>query len=178
MLRAVDRINAFSTGGWTEAMRMIAREVPKVTSEIQQWFLWVWVQSKMLPLTVGDHKALCAAARVLMPAYNGGPVHLFRGACGGERRHRIYGVSWTTDIKIAEEFAQERREWPGGGVVLETIADPTAIICAIGEASGHLYEENEYAVDRRYLSSVKVVRRYPQIDLVTASGDQRMELTD
>jgi hypothetical protein len=174
MLKAVDQINGYTVAGWTDAMRMIACEVPEVTLEIQQSFLWVWVQTKMLLLTVRDHQALCAAARVLMPCYKGPPVQLFRGASADERRRRIYGVSWTTDIEIAEEFAQERREWNGGSVVLETIAEPAAIICAVGEASGHLYEENEYAVDRRHLNSVKVVRRYPQIDLVTDIAAQRM----
>jgi hypothetical protein len=56
---------------------------------------------KMLPLTVGDHRALCDAARLSLP--NSGPaVRLFRGAGAFERRRGIYGPSWSADAAAAE----------------------------------------------------------------------------
>jgi hypothetical protein len=161
LYRAAQMLDETTITGWTIAMRKIAREVSVVSPDVQAAFLDVWIQRKMLPLTVGDHRALCSAARVLMPLYVGPSVRLFRGASSSERRHRRYGISWTSDIEVAERFAQERRSWDEGSVLVETLATPAAIICAIGEASGHLYEENEYAVDRRYLQNVKLVARYP-----------------
>jgi hypothetical protein len=149
-------------GGWTIAIRKIAREVTKVSPKIQLAFLDVWIQTQVLPLKVGDHRALCVAARVLMPKYSGAPVRLYRGTAMHERRRRIYGVSWTSDIHIAEKFAQERR-YGEDSVVLETVAPAEAIICAIGESSGHLYDENEYAVDRWRLGDVRVVKRYKDL---------------
>jgi hypothetical protein len=161
---AASLLDAETITGWTIAIRKIAREVSEVSPDVRSAFLSVWIQRKMLPLTVGDHRALCTAARVLMPPYSGPPLRLFRGASAGERRRRIYGISWTSDMAIAETFAQERRRWNGGSVLLETVAPPGAIICAISQASGNLYEESEFAVDRRDLHTVRVLRRYERAD--------------
>jgi hypothetical protein len=70
-----------------------------------------------------------------------------------------------------------------GSVLLETLAPPAAIICAVDypepltqiemeklkrehpnvEING-LHEEREYVVDRRHLNAVIVLRRFAQID--------------
>lgn len=63
---AVSQINE-TVGGWLPAMRKVAREVHTVSPEIRSTFLNVWIESKMLPLRVGNHRALCDAARVLLP---------------------------------------------------------------------------------------------------------------
>jgi hypothetical protein len=47
-------------------------------------------------------------------------------------------------------------------VLLETVAPTKAIICDIDKSSGHLYQEKEYAIDRRHLRRVDIVRRYPR----------------
>jgi hypothetical protein len=176
-----------TVSGWTVAMHAVARRLQSVSPEIQQAFLSVWVEHKMLPLTVGDHRALCDAARILLPPYHGPAVRLFRGAAAGERRRRIYGLSWTPDMAIAERFARERQQWDGGSVVLETLAPPAAIICSVdypepftveelkrefpGLAqqtiekladSQSFHEEREYVIDRRHLGAVTVASRYAQ----------------
>jgi hypothetical protein len=157
---AAHLLNEETVTGWTIAIRKIAREVSEVSPDVRSAFLSIWIQTKMLPLTVRDHRALCTAARVLLPPYSGPPLRLFRGASANERRRRTYGISWTSDLEIADNFAQERRCWNGGSVLLETVAPREAIICAISEASGNLYDEREFAVDRRDLHAVRVVRRY------------------
>src|SRR4029077_9200884 len=86
--------------------------------------------SKTLPRRVGDHRALCDAARVLLPKYRGPAVHLFRGAGALERRRRAYGMSWSADVAAAGRFAEEHRVMDGGSVLLETVAPPEAIISA------------------------------------------------
>ena len=132
----------------------------------------------MLSLRVADHRALCDAARVLLPSYKGPAIRLFRGSSANERRRRIYGLSWTPEIAVAERFARERQVFDGGSVVLETLAPPDAIICAVEyprpftqeeiEKLGvdvqitEYHEEREYVVDRRRLNGVTVVRRYAQ----------------
>jgi hypothetical protein len=163
MLEAVDQLNDLTVTGWTVAMRKLVREVSKVSPEIQAAFLPVWIESKMLPLRVYDHRALCAAVRVLLPQYRGPSVRVFRGAAANERRCRLYGLSWTTDIEVAEKFADERRVWHDGSVLLETLAPRKAILCNVTEAGGH-YAESEYLVDRRYLNRIRLVRRYPQAE--------------
>jgi hypothetical protein len=183
LYEAVDFINNFTIDGWTVAIRRVARKVRRVSPNIRSAFQDVWIQSKMLPLYVGDNRALCDAAKVLMPRYRGPAVRLFRGAGAGERRRRSYGMSWSADVSIAERFARERQVWDGGSVLLETLAPPAAIICAVTypkpfteediarirreHPHSHItefHEEREYVVDRRYLNSVTVVCRYPQIE--------------
>ena len=110
-----------TVGSWTVAMRAVAKRVKSVSPDVQQAFLQIWIEHKNLPLTVGD-LPLCDAARVLLPSYRGPAVRLFRGAAAGERRKRIYGLCWSVDIAAAERFAEDRRQWNGGSVVLETLA--------------------------------------------------------
>lgn len=121
--------NSESVDGWLLSMRKVARQVRAVSPQIQSAFKAVWLESKMLPLRVGDHRALCNAARLLLPKYSGPPVRLFRGAGSNERRRRIYGLSWSADVACATRFADGRRVWTGGSVLLETLAAPKAIIC-------------------------------------------------
>jgi hypothetical protein len=172
------------------AMRKFAREVQVVSPDVRSAFLHIWIESKMLPLRVGDHRALCDAARVLLPSYKGPSVRLFRGAGASERRRSIYGLSWSADAAAAERFAQERRAQDGGSVLLETLAPPEATIAQIdypppfsqGEiddarreypnaSTSEFHQEREYVVDRRYLNTVTLVRRYEQVNpFVTPSS--------
>jgi hypothetical protein len=88
---------------WRLAMVKVAR-LPRVISEIQAAFHAIWVESKMLPLRVGDRRALASALRILFPCdYSGPPITLYRGTSGGERRRRLYGFSWTTDTSMSPE---------------------------------------------------------------------------
>jgi hypothetical protein len=90
--------------GWRFAMLKVAR-LEKVSQEIQQAFVPIWVEHKTLPLKVAERSVLAKALRVLMPGgYSGAPLRLYRGANARERRRRIYGFSWTTDITIARNF--------------------------------------------------------------------------
>jgi hypothetical protein len=183
LYEAVDFINNFTIDGWTVAIRRVARKVRGVSPRIRSAFQDVWIQSQMLPFQVNDNRALCRAARVLMPRYRGPAVRLFRGTGADERRRRLYGMSWSADVSAAERFALERREWNGGSVLLETLAPPAAIVCVVAypkpfteqeiarirREHPHIHitefhEEREYVVDRRFLNTVAVVCRYPQVE--------------
>jgi hypothetical protein len=171
---AVDFLNE-TVGSWTIAIRKIAREVTEASPAMQSAFLSIWIKSNVLPLRVGDHRALCTAARVLLPRYRGPAVHLFRGAGAHEHRRRIYGLSWTTDIKVADMFAQLQRiglqSDTADSVLLETLAPGRAILCAVTNAAEGHSGEDEYVVDRRLLNKVKVMRRYPRLNKVK-QGEQ------
>ena len=180
--QVVDQIN-LTPDGWKGAMRRFAGKIRSVSPEIQSAFHHVWIESKMLPFRVNDHRALCNAARVLFPRYQGPSVRLFRGAGTVERRHRTYGMSWSADLTVADRFARARQVWDGGSVLLETVAPAKAIISAVhypepftqeeierikrehpdAEIS-EFHEEREYIVDRRHLKAVRVLRRYSQIE--------------
>ena len=98
-------------GAWLPAMRKVAR-LARVSPEIQEAFLPIWIEHKCLPLVVGDRPVMAAALRVLMPGgYVVEPLTLYRGAHSRERRRPLYGFSWTTDIEVARQFA---RNWSSG----------------------------------------------------------------
>jgi hypothetical protein len=114
-------------------------------------------------LEVGDDLLLIRALRVVLPPYRGPTVTLFRGDGARNCRRRTYGLSWTSELAVAEDFAN--REWrttEGGSVVLETLAPPDAILCAPGLHDDR-YGENEYLIDRRRLGRVTVLQRFPQL---------------
>lgn len=103
------------------------------------------------------------ALRVLLPPYRGLAVTLFRGDGARNCRRRTYGLSWTSERAVAEDFA--KRDWrttEGGSVVLQTLASPDAILCA-PYLHDDRYGENEYLIDRRRLSCVTVLQRFPQL---------------
>jgi hypothetical protein len=82
---------------WQLAMTLITK-LPMVSRDMQDAFLPIWIEHKMLPLQVGSRRVLANALRLLMPAdYAGPPLTLYRGANSNERRRRLYGFSWTTD---------------------------------------------------------------------------------
>jgi hypothetical protein len=163
---------------WPGAVRAISRAITEVTPDIQQAFLQIWVETKMLNLRVDDNRALCRALRILLPPYKGEALRLYRGAGALERRRAAYGISWTSNLSMAEQFAESYRVMNAGSVVLATVAPPGAIISAVEypppmteEETAELglpptakivewHEEAEYLVDRRMLGPVSVLRRY------------------
>jgi hypothetical protein len=146
---------------WRLAMRGISR-LGAVSAEIHDAFLNVWIQHKHLPLAVGDRPTMAKAARVLFPGYVGPPLRLYRGTCRRERARRLYGFSWTTQRDIAQRFGDQHshvaeRMAPRStaldvGIVLETVASPSAILL-LREQEG-FYDEGEVVVDPYRLGAV------------------------
>jgi len=65
---------------WRFACAGIAK-LPRVSAEIREAFVPIWVEHKMLPLTAGDRPLLAKALRVLLPGgYSGPPLTVYRGA--------------------------------------------------------------------------------------------------
>jgi hypothetical protein len=156
-LAAVDLINA-SADGWRDAMRRISK-LSAVQDDIRSAFLTVWIESKHLPLRIGDRTITARALRLLMrPSPVSSPMLLYRGTSAGERKRHIYGFSWTTRLEIArDKFADMRRTSLGGAVVLRTIAPPSAILLV--REDKEYYDEGEVVVDPYKLGSVELVQR-------------------
>jgi hypothetical protein len=114
---------------------------------------------------IGD-LVLIDAYRRILPPYTGPARRLYRGDGGRNRRRRTYGLSWTTDVEVARSFARGIwRTSDGGSVLVETVAEPDAIVAAPAESE---YEslhqgESEYIVDRRRLGRVKLLERFGQL---------------
>lgn len=145
--------------GWSIAIRKIANERPDLSPHVREALLAYWAQHKGSAMG-SDYRALRIALQLMMPPYSGSAMRVYRGASANECRRRIYGFSWTSDISIARSFALEARCCPGGSVLTETVAPPEAIICAVGLDGGR--EECEYVVDRKLLSRITVVERFPE----------------
>jgi len=151
---------------WRLAMAKVAK-LPRVSPAIQRAFVQIWIESKMLPLRVGHRPTMAAALGVLLPgAHLGRPLVLYRGTNIHERRRRIYGFSWTTEIATARTFAEHwsqpishvsepRHDFQG--VVLRTLA-PCDAVLLIRQPEDY-YDEGEVVVDPLGLDKVEVVER-------------------
>lgn len=158
-LQAVDTLT-FAVDGWRYAMLSIGR-LPPVTAEVQSAFLQVWIETKMLSLSVGHRPTLAKALRVLLPAGDSvpDPVRLYRGASALERRRRLYGFSWSKDAEVARGFAEHWQKSENGGVILQTDAPAAAVLHA--RAAEGYYDEGEVVVDPFKLGRVAVMERLP-----------------
>ena len=133
--QAVDMMQ-FAMEGWRLAITKVAKLLA-VPDQIRDAFLPIWIETKMLPLKVGNRRVLADALRVLLPKCEiEGAMRLFRGAGGSERRRRAYGFSWTTRMDVARKFAEHWQPLKNGdfvhskdgGVVLETTAPADAVL--------------------------------------------------
>jgi hypothetical protein len=99
-----------------------------------------------------------SAIRDFVEGARAGDGDLFRGDSMYNRRRRTCGLAWTESIEVARQYAEQGfcRTCEGGSILLETTAPPEAIICATA-MFGDRYAEQEYVVDRRRLTGVKVV---------------------
>jgi hypothetical protein len=160
------------TSAWRLVFRRCAR-LTDVSEDMRQAMLRVWITSgDHLRSEVTDDLILKAGLRALLPRYQGPAVTLYRGDSLWNRRRRTYGLSWTTDEEVADGFAQGLwRTMHGGSVVLYTVAEPEAVICAV-ETDEDRYGETEYLIDRRALKSVGVVRRYDEVPMSALMGGQ------
>lgn len=154
--------------GWRRAFLRLAK-IDRVTDEMQT--CWLRINLKFgdhIRQEVGNDRLLICVLRVLLPPYRGPAMTLFRGDGALARKHRTYGASWTSDRAVAESHAAGLwRQSTGGSVLLQTVAPPDAIICAVSSVEDR-YGETEYLVDRRRLGPVTVLRRFSHRQLLPA----------
>jgi hypothetical protein len=130
----------------------------------------IWIENKMLPKRIGHRPMLAKALRVLMPGYTGESLTLYRGACARERRNHTYGFSWTKNIEIARNFAENWVDPDFGieGILLKTCAPQEAILLMRQRWDDGYYDEDEVVVDPFQLREVAVIERL-SIPRVTVS---------
>jgi hypothetical protein len=170
ILAATDWVNE-TVDGWTYAMKLVGR-LGNVSETTRNVFLSIWIETKFLPLMVGNRPVMAKALRVLMPGgYNGPALRLYRGTSAGERQRRLYGFSWTTRLEIArDKFGEHHRPAPDGAIVLETIAPPQAILLVREDED--YYDEGEVVVDPFRLGTVRVIERLSQISREEARSEE------
>ena len=147
--------------GWPRAMRAVSR-FKSVPSSIRETFLRVYIREGDHIRLQCDDLALADGLRVLLPRYRGPARRLYRGESFRNRCRRTYGLSWSASRDVARQFANRYyRSSDGGSVLLEGFASRSAIICAPALIDDR-YGEEEFIVDRRRLSAVRVAERFAQ----------------
>jgi hypothetical protein len=160
--------------GWRRAFRQCVK-LESIPADMKHTMLELWRHhGDHIRNEVRDDMALVKALRVLLPAYTGPRLALYRGDSAWNRRRRTYGLSWSASQAVAEAFADGLlwRSCRGGASCLQADVPPEAIICAPALLADG-YGEEEYVVDRRHLRSVAVLRRYGDIlnnDPLESSG--------
>jgi hypothetical protein len=159
---ATHLLNTCTVGGWTFAMRTLARGI-QVHRDIPPAFLTVWIQTKSMLSHFDESLVLIKGLRAIFPRYDGPPIKVFRGERFSKSKKGRVGISWTTDKAVAEAFAMDsRRCGEGGSCVIQTTAPAEAIIGST-DAVGDFYNEKEILVDRRKLTRVRIVESFSQI---------------
>jgi hypothetical protein len=150
---------------WRGAMLAAAR-LARPSARVQKCFLKGWLaHGDHIRLETGDDGVLVDGLRVLLPAYDGPGLTLYRGDAFRYRCRRTYRLSWSSQRDCGEGFAQDLwQTFEGGSVLLCTDAPAASIFCA-PHLLGDDYGEAEYLVDRRRLRTVRVLQRYPQRSL-------------
>jgi hypothetical protein len=148
------------SGGWPPAFARVGK-LDRVHPDIQQEFVSVWVESKMLGLEADNRAALVRALRLLFPRSEvpKRPIDVYRGAAAMERTRGRYGLCWTTDLNIARRFAVDYRQ-PNGSVVLKATVIPDAVLFVREDIEGY-YAESEVVVDPFRIGRVQVIERLP-----------------
>jgi hypothetical protein len=152
----------FVLDGWRKAMRAIVRLGVDPPARFRNKMLRVWaISGDHIRGEVQDDLLLADALRILLPVYRGPALRVWRGDSAWNRRRRTYGLSWSCDLNVADSFARGIwQTFKGGSVVLEADAPREAVICTI-ERNDH-YGEKEILINRRRLSTVRLVARYEQ----------------
>lgn len=152
-------------GGWRRAFRAVSSR-PAVPDATRSYFLQVFLKcGDHIRQETGDDLVYASGLRVLLPPYKGrAPLRLYRGEGALNRKRRTYGLSWTNTREVARRFAEigNYRCSVGGSVLLTTLAPRAAIICAPALLTDS-YSEDEYIVDRRFLSNVNVEERFAHL---------------
>jgi hypothetical protein len=112
---------------------------------------------------VADDPVLLDALRILLPPYEGPDLLLYRGESARRHRQKRHGFAWTDRVDVARMFASGLNATePEGGVLLSAMASSEAVIASPSPHSIYL-GEYEYVVDRRRLTEISVVARFPPL---------------
>ena len=151
------------------ALRKIAR-LPHPPKEFRERMAAWWQDDESIR-EFGQDRALALALRILLPAYDGATLRVYRGESFQNRCRRTYGLSWSRSEAVANEFATSFHApfFEGGTVLLEATAPPEAIVWVAPE--GDEFREEEVVIDRRFLSGVRVLRRYTQDEIAIRIGE-------
>ena len=140
--------------GWTLEQCLIEFRAI-LTSVTGESVLWFWTTNGFhIADSLQEDLILAKVLKALLPPYTGAGLTLHRGEARDRYERRALGISWTTDIEVAQMFA---RRWEPRGALLKIEASPEMIICGPNEDSVRLREQ-EYLVDTALIRYVDELR--------------------
>lgn len=150
--------------GQSRKIFQLLSSVGDLNQEARTGFLSICIESgHHIRREVGDDVVLLDALRQLLPRYEGSGVTLYRGEPWRDYINHQHGVSWSSDREAAVIYARGlNAAYPGGGVLLESSVSADAILSA-AQTGGVCEWEHEYLVDRRKLTNITVLERFPEI---------------
>jgi len=118
-------------GAWVAGFRKLVR-TGGVHPNIKDKFADIWVMwGDSLRNEINDDLLLIDAMRLLLAPYEGPAVTVYRGDSAHNRRRRTYGISWSSSLDVARDFAVSGcRYYDGGSVLIKALAPADAIVYA------------------------------------------------
>jgi len=144
---------------------------PPIAKRVEFHSAWI-VEGFRIRRNMATDEPLLDALVNMLPGYTGPAVELFRGEQVINRAARTYGPSWTAERRVAQMYGADINCCPVlGGLLLRTVASAIAILAAPNNHSRFL-GEYEYVVDRRKLSEIQMIEKYPP-DAARKRGSNR-----
>ncbi len=155
-------LNKVETASFWRATITAMIQIGKPHPEISTGFHTLWTErGGSIREQAKNDDLLRDALRILLPAYVGPGLKLYRGESVDRWKARTYGFAWTDKIDIARMFARGLNAMAGqGGVLLSADAPTEAIIAGHNEHTIHL-GEYEYVVDWRQVRGITPLERFP-----------------
>lgn len=168
----IGELFSYSDDSEFAVLRKIAR-LTSVQSDVQKAFAYFWVTSGD---TVRDGLVndllLLDAMRSLLPPYPGPALVAYRGESFYNRRRRTYGMSWSKNQEVANNFAKVHgKNTHEGSVLLRAEVPSDAVILVVSDFRTDDYGEQEVIVDRRRLKAVSILKRYSHIEFKSSGCD-------
>jgi hypothetical protein len=146
-MRALDRLDC-----WHAAFAQLITDPASVVPGESVVWLWISYGFHVSASLQGD-RVLTAVLKALLPPYSGAGINLYRGEAADRYQKRILGMSWTTDIQVARNFARSREP---AGIVLKLEASPKMGLSGPTAHSEYL-GESEYLLDPSAIGAIEVV---------------------
>ncbi len=136
---------------------------PIIEAEFRAAFHQLWTErGHRIREAIDDDRRLAEALRHILLAYDGPGMVLYRGEQAGRAARGTIGFNWTARRDVAHTFASGLCTlYPGGGVLLQTYADPEVIISGPSPHSLHLGED-EVILDPGRIAEVIELARYSE----------------
>ena len=148
-------------GRWREHAIALTASTP--TNEVASAFSVFWIeQGHRIREQIEDDKLLVRLLRLMLPAYAGPDVEIFRGENKQRWELAKVGFAWSPNIEIGRLFAEGLNSVKTGGVLLKAVATPVAIISGPVAHSNYL-GECQFTVDPSLLDDISVVQYFPAL---------------